>query len=78
MKLQPLEFEKPVLELEAKLADLRSSSAASDINLEAEVRRMEEKLEQTRIETYSNLTAWQRVQIARKLFGASRGPPLQR
>ena len=65
MKLQPLEFEKPVLELEAKLADLRNSSAASDINLEAEVRRMEEKLEQTRLETYSNLTAWQRVQIAR-------------
>ena len=65
MKLQPLEFEKPVMELEAKLADLRSSSAASDINLEAEVRRMEEKLEQTRLETYSNLTAWQRVQIAR-------------
>jgi acetyl-CoA carboxylase carboxyl transferase subunit alpha len=65
MKLQPLEFEKPVLELEAKLADLRNSSAASDINLEAEVRRMEEKLLQTRLETYSNLTAWQRVQIAR-------------
>jgi acetyl-CoA carboxylase carboxyl transferase subunit alpha len=65
MKLQPLEFEKPVLELEAKLADLRNSTSASDINLEAEVRRMEEKLEQTRLETYSNLTAWQRVQIAR-------------
>lgn len=65
MKLQPLEFEKPVLELEAKLADLRNSSAASDINFEAEVRRMEEKLEQTRREIYSSLTAWQRVQIAR-------------
>jgi len=65
MKLQPLEFEKPVLELEAKLADLRSSSNASDINLEAEVQRMEEKLEQTRREIYSNLTAWQRVQLAR-------------
>jgi acetyl-CoA carboxylase carboxyl transferase subunit alpha len=65
MKLQPLEFEKPVLELEAKLADLRNSSAANDINLEAEVQRMEEKLEQTRQEIYSNLTAWQRVQLAR-------------
>jgi acetyl-CoA carboxylase carboxyl transferase subunit alpha len=64
-KLQPLEFEKPVFELEAKLADLRSSSAANDINLEAEVLRMEQKLEQTRQEIYSNLSAWQRVQIAR-------------
>jgi acetyl-CoA carboxylase carboxyl transferase subunit alpha len=44
MKLQPLEFEKPVLELEAKLADLRSSSAASDINIEAEAAKLEEKL----------------------------------
>jgi acetyl-CoA carboxylase carboxyl transferase subunit alpha len=65
MKLSPLEFEKPVFELEAKLADLRSSSAANDINLEAEVSRMEQRLEETRREIYSNLTAWQRVQIAR-------------
>lgn len=65
MKLQPLEFEKPVLELEAKLADLKSSSAANDINFETEVRRMEEKLVQTRRDIYCNLTAWQRVQIAR-------------
>jgi acetyl-CoA carboxylase carboxyl transferase subunit alpha len=64
-KLQPLEFEKPVFELEAKLSDLRRSSAASDINLETEVLRMEQKLEQTRLDIYSNLTAWQRVQIAR-------------
>ncbi len=65
MKMQPLEFEKPVLDLEAKLADLRSSSAASDINIDAEVRRLEEKLEQTRQSIYSRLTPWQRVQIAR-------------
>lgn len=65
MKLSPLEFEKPVFELESKLADLRSSSAANDINLEAEVSRMEQRLEETRREIYSNLTAWQRVQIAR-------------
>lgn len=65
MKLQPLEFEKPVLELEAKLADLRSSSAASDINIEAEAAKLEEKLERTRREIYTKLTPWQRVQIAR-------------
>jgi acetyl-CoA carboxylase carboxyl transferase subunit alpha len=65
MKLQPLEFEKPVLDLEAKLADLRSSSAANDINIEAEAKRLEEKLEKTRREIYTKLTPWQRVQIAR-------------
>ena len=65
MKLQPLEFEKPVLELEAKIADLKSSSTASDVNFESELKKMEEKLEGMRREIYSNLTAWQRVQIAR-------------
>ena len=65
MKLQPLEFEKPVLDLEAKLADLRSSSAANDINIETEAKRLEEKLEKTRLEIYTKLTPWQRVQIAR-------------
>jgi acetyl-CoA carboxylase carboxyl transferase subunit alpha len=65
VKLQPLEFEKPIVELEEKIADLKNSSKASDVNLEAELRRMEEKLEETRRAIYENLTAWQRVQIAR-------------
>jgi len=65
MKLQPLEFEKPIVELEEKIADLKSSSKANDVNFEHEVRRMEEKLEDTRRAIYQNLTAWQRVQIAR-------------
>ena len=42
MKLQPLEFEKPILELEEKIADLKTHSMANDVNLEAEVRLMEE------------------------------------
>ena len=65
MKLQPLEFEKPIIELEEKIADLKSHSKANDVNFETEVRRMEEKLEDTRRVIYENLTAWQRVQIAR-------------
>jgi acetyl-CoA carboxylase carboxyl transferase subunit alpha len=65
MKLQPLEFEKPIIELEEKIADLKSHSKANDVNFENELRRMEEKLEDTRRAIYENLTAWQRVQIAR-------------
>ena len=49
MKVQPLEFEKPIVELEEKLADLKSHSRAHDVNLAAEVRRMEEKLNATRV-----------------------------
>jgi acetyl-CoA carboxylase carboxyl transferase subunit alpha len=65
MKLQPLEFEKPINELERKLEDLKKHSHAQDINLDPEVRAMETKIEQLRQEIYKNLTAWQRVQIAR-------------
>ena len=65
MKNQPLEFEKPIVELEEKLADLKQHSRDNDINFEAEVRRMEAKIEETRKQIYLNLTAWERVQIAR-------------
>ena len=65
MKLQPLEFEKPIIELEEKLADLKRHSRANDINFDSEVRRMEGKIAETKQFIYENLTAWQRVQIAR-------------
>ena len=65
MKLPPLDFEKPIAELEDKLADLKKHSRANDINFDHEVRRMEGKIEETKRAIYENLTAWQRVQIAR-------------
>ena len=65
MKLQPLDFEKPIVELEQKLEDLRRHSREHNVNLDPEVRRMEAKIEETKRSVYSNLTPWQRVQIAR-------------
>ncbi len=65
MTIQPLEFEKPILELEQKLEELKRQLADRNIDLDPEVHRMQQKLEATRFETYTNLTAWQRVQIAR-------------
>jgi acetyl-CoA carboxylase carboxyl transferase subunit alpha len=65
MKVQPLEFEKPIIELEQKLDELRKHSEGQDIDLAPDMRRMEQKIEQTRRAIYQNLTAWQRVQIAR-------------
>ncbi len=53
------------MELEEKLADLKKHSRAQDINFDSEVRRMEGKIEETKRMIYENLTAWQRVQIAR-------------
>ncbi len=65
IKSQPLEFEKPIVELQEKLADIKKHSHANDINFDAEVRRMETKIEETKKQIYQNLTAWERVQIAR-------------
>ena len=60
-----LDFEKPIIELENKIQELKNFISDKKINLSSEVRRLEEKLGQLRNDTYGNLTAWQRVQIAR-------------
>jgi len=65
MTIQTLEFEKPIVELEEKLASLQRGFDASKIDLDPEVRRMQDKLDETRVAIYGNLSAWQRVQIAR-------------
>jgi acetyl-CoA carboxylase carboxyl transferase subunit alpha len=65
MKSQILDFEKPLVELEQKLEELQRHLHGKDIDLDPEVRMIQEKIEETRKETYANLTAWQRVQMAR-------------
>ena len=65
MEPPPLDFEKPVLELQRRLQDLKEHSDEHDLNFDSEVAAMEAKIEATRREVYDNLTAWQRVQIAR-------------
>jgi acetyl-CoA carboxylase carboxyl transferase subunit alpha len=58
-----LEFEKPIYELEEKLAEMRHSSSSLDI--EKDVARLETKVSQLKNELYKGLTRWQRVQLAR-------------
>lgn len=65
MEVQPLDFEKPILELQRRLQDLKEHSDEHEIDFETEVESMEMKIRETRREIYDNLTAWQRVQIAR-------------
>jgi len=60
-----LPFEKPVLELEKKLHELEHFSKHQDIDVSHEIERMREKIEATRAQIYCNLTAWQKVQVAR-------------
>jgi acetyl-CoA carboxylase carboxyl transferase subunit alpha len=65
MKLYTLDFEKPILELEKQLEELRQKAAAQKIDLRHEMNGIEKKIEETKREIYSNLSAWQRVQISR-------------
>jgi acetyl-CoA carboxylase carboxyl transferase subunit alpha len=65
MELQPLDFEKPIFELERRLEDLKAHSDEHDVDLDSAIKVIETKLRETRRQIYGDLTAWQRVQIAR-------------
>jgi acetyl-CoA carboxylase carboxyl transferase subunit alpha len=65
MDWQPLDFERPIFELERRLEDLKNHSNKHDVDLDPAIKTLEAKLRETRRQIYDNLTAWQRVQIAR-------------
>ena len=65
MDWQPLDFERPIFELERRLEDLKNHSDKHDVDLDPAIKTLEAKLRETRRQIYNNLTAWQRVQIAR-------------
>jgi acetyl-CoA carboxylase carboxyl transferase subunit alpha len=67
MNKQTLDFEKPIVELEQKLGELRRQSEERKIDLRSEIESMQQKIEATRERIYGNLTAWQRVQISRHI-----------
>ena len=60
-----LSFEKPILELENKLKELRSLSIAENINITDEVNKLENKRDKLLRQLYSNLTPWEKVEVAR-------------
>src|SRR6266850_1856772 len=67
MDSHPLDFEKPILELHRGLRDLKNISDQHDLDFGSEVEAMETKIRETRRQIYDNLTAWQRVQLARHI-----------
>ncbi|HHN65070.1 MAG TPA: acetyl-CoA carboxylase carboxyltransferase subunit alpha [Nitrospirae bacterium] len=60
-----LDFEKPIQDLELKIEELRSVSNGSDVNIDSELKKLEEKAEKLRQDIFSKLTPWQKTQIAR-------------
>ena len=60
-----LEFEKPVAALEARIAELRAASEGEDVDISAELQRLEKKSGELLASTYAALTPWQKTQVAR-------------
>jgi acetyl-CoA carboxylase carboxyl transferase subunit alpha len=61
-----LEFEKPIAELETRVGELRETAASSDdIDIDAEVAKLETKASKLLRDTYAKLTPWQKAQVAR-------------
>ena len=60
-----LDFEKPIAELEARIAELRETASAGEANIEAEIARLEERSARLLRDTYAKLTPWQKTQVAR-------------
>ncbi|MCX5716396.1 MAG: acetyl-CoA carboxylase carboxyltransferase subunit alpha [Candidatus Omnitrophica bacterium] len=60
-----LDFEKPIIELERKIDELKKFSSLQKLDISSEVKRLEEKLEKVKKDVFDNLTPWQKVQIAR-------------
>lgn len=60
-----LDFEKPIAELEGKLEDMKHLAHDSDTNVKDAIKALEKKIRQLKIETFENLTGWQRVQLSR-------------
>lgn len=60
-----LDFEQPIADLEAKIQDLRTASAGPSVNVDTEVRALENKLRLRTAQIFRNLSAWQISQLAR-------------
>ncbi len=60
-----LDFEKPIAEIEKRIAELRDYSVQEDLTMHKEIEKLEEKAQKLRKQIYSKLTRWQRVQLAR-------------
>lgn len=62
---QILEFEKPIVNLKEKIAELKSFTENSEIDLSAEIETLENRLATLEADIYGNLKPWDRVQMAR-------------
>ncbi|MEP6983078.1 MAG: acetyl-CoA carboxylase carboxyltransferase subunit alpha [Sphingomicrobium sp.] len=60
-----LDFEKPIAELETRVAELRETASGGSIDIDPEIGRLEAKANRLLRDTYAKLSPWQKAQVAR-------------
>jgi len=60
-----LDFEKPIAELETRVAELKETATSGDLDIDPEISKLEAKSAKLLRDTYSKLTPWQKAQVAR-------------
>ena len=60
-----LDFEKPIAELQSRVAELRATASEGEVDISAEIDKLEAKSAKLLRETYARLTPWQKSQVAR-------------
>ncbi|HCX22110.1 MAG: acetyl-CoA carboxylase carboxyl transferase subunit alpha [Flammeovirgaceae bacterium] len=60
-----LEFEKPIIELESKLSDMKELAQQSEVDVSDAITKLENKILKLKKDTFENLTRWQKVQLSR-------------
>jgi len=60
-----LDFEKPIAELDARVAELRETASSGEIDIDPEIEKLEAKSTRMLKDTYARLTPWQKAQVAR-------------
>ncbi|WP_163653332.1 acetyl-CoA carboxylase carboxyltransferase subunit alpha [Listeria sp. PSOL-1] len=63
--MNEMEFETPILELRHKIADLKEYNEKSEVDLTSEIEKLEKRLQKLETEIYSNMSAWDKFQVAR-------------
>jgi len=60
-----LDFEKPILELEKKISELKNLASDGSVDFSSEINKLERKLKEVKKEVFNKLTPWQKVLVAR-------------
>ncbi|WP_326524675.1 acetyl-CoA carboxylase carboxyltransferase subunit alpha [Sphingomonas sp.] len=60
-----LDFEKPIAELQGRIDELRETASSPELDIDAEVARLQAKSDKLLRDTYARLTPWQKTQVAR-------------